>query len=70
MVLEGEQRQTHVGEDEILRKEVDEFEEVFGPPSRLFREIYEGIVGLHYPAEEYCHNTWGEGGKERICRLF
>ena len=30
MVLVGEQRQTHVGEDKVLGQEIDEFKEVLG----------------------------------------
>ena len=51
MVLVGEERETHVGEDKILGQEVDEFKEVFSSPAGLLREVDEGVVGLHDPTE-------------------
>ena len=57
MVLVGEQRETHVGEDKVLREEVYQFEEVFGSSARLFREVDECVVGLHYPAEQHSHDA-------------
>ena len=57
MVLVGEQRETHVGKDKILGKEVDEFEEIFRSPAGLFREVDEGVVGLHDPTEQDSHDT-------------
>ena len=51
VVLVGEEREPHVGEDKVLREKVDEFKEIFGSASRLFGEVDECVVGLHYPTE-------------------
>ena len=37
MVLIGEEREAHVGKDEVLREKVDEFKEVFGSASGFLR---------------------------------
>ena len=51
MVLVGEQRETHVRENKVLGKEIYKFKDFFSSSSRLFREVYERVVGLHYTAK-------------------
>ena len=58
MFGEGEERDSDVAEDEVLREEVDELEEVLGAHPGLVREVVVGIVGLADSTEQYRHDTW------------
>lgn len=58
MVVVCEERQTDVGEDKVLRNEVDEFKRFLGPATRLQREVDVCVVGLHDPTEQNSHNPW------------
>ena len=58
MVLgEGEHGDPDVGEDEVLRHEVEEVEEVFGGLLGVLGQVVEGVVGLGDAAEEDGHNS-------------
>ena len=57
MLGEGEQRHADVAEDEVLREEVDELEEVFGAHPGLVREVVVGVVCLADAAKQHGHDT-------------
>ena len=57
VVLEGEQRETDVGEDKVLSKEVDQLKQVLGSLPALVRHVDVGVVGLHDPTEQHCHDS-------------
>ena len=57
VIAVGEQGQPHVGEDKVLREEVDQFQDFFCASSRLFTEVDVSVVGLHNATEQHCNNT-------------
>ena len=52
MFGECEHGDTDVGEDEVLRHEVEKVKEVFGGLFGFFGEIVVGVVSLSYTTEE------------------
>ena len=57
MLGEGEEGNADVAEDEVLRQEVDELEEVLGAHSGLVGEVVVGVVGLADATEQHRHNA-------------
>ena len=57
MLGEGEHGDTDVGEDEVLRHEVEEVEEVFGGLLGVLGQVVEGVVGLGDATEKDRNNS-------------
>lgn len=57
MLREREHRHADVREDEVFCQEVEQFKELFGPISRIRRQIVVGVMRLAYAAKQYRDNT-------------
>ena len=57
--LPREEGDAEVNEDEVLREEGEELEDVFGGVLGLDREVVKGVVGHEDAAEEHRHDTGG-----------
>ena len=58
MIGVREEGETDVREDKVLGKEVDQLEELLGPPPRAWGHVDVGVVGLHDAAEQHRHDPW------------
>ena len=63
MIGVSEERKSYIRKHKVLREEVEELKEFFGPSSRLHRHVDIGVIGLHDATEQHCHYAWGRGKK-------
>lgn len=57
MVLEGEECQSHVGEDEILCQEIEKLKQLFSSMLRLRGQVIIRIMGLCDATKQHCDHT-------------
>lgn len=54
---EGEHRDPDVGEYEVLGQKVEQFKQLFGPVSRVRRQVVVCVVRLTYTAKQHRNHT-------------